>query len=143
MQHRSGEIYNSFSDLKLVWNLQIIDKKFSLSVKRIKTLLQGFSADADSILCSQVLISGNKEKMNHNNLGNKNATNNMQKSFLREGNFNVLDYFVCCKSHLRLTRYRINKKFTCSKPLIKIEQQKLVNKRRPDQVSNKNTTTVR
>lgn len=37
-------------------------------------LMQGSSAGANSILCSQVDIFGNKEKMNHNNLGNKNTT---------------------------------------------------------------------
>ena len=46
-------------------------------------------------------MSGNKEKINPKNLGNKNATNNIQESFLREGNFNILNYFVCCKGHLR------------------------------------------
>lgn len=63
--------------------------------------MEGYSADADSILCSQVVMSGNKEKINPKNLGNKNATNNIQESFLREGNFNILNYFVCCKGHLR------------------------------------------
>ena len=37
-------------------------------------LLPGFSAEADSIPWSQVVISGNKENINRNNLGNKNAT---------------------------------------------------------------------
>ena len=44
----------------------------TLSVK--KMLLQGFSADADPLPYSRVVISGNKENMNYNNLGNKNAT---------------------------------------------------------------------
>ena len=86
---------------------------------------QGFSADADSIPWSRVVISGNKEKMNHNNLGNKNAIiNNIQKSFLRDRNFSVLNHLVYYESHLRLKRYRINKKVTYSKSLIKIQQQK-------------------
>ena len=35
----------------------------------------------------------------------------MQHTFLRQGNlFLVLNYLVCCESHLRLIMYRINKK---------------------------------
>ena len=66
--------------------------------------------------------------MNHTNLGNKNATIAIHRN-----------YFACCNGHLRDTRYKINKKFTCLESLIKIQQQKwrLVSKRRPDQVSNK------
>ena len=37
-------------------------------------LLQGFATDTDSLPCSLVVISENKENMNHNNLKNRNAT---------------------------------------------------------------------
>ena len=58
-----------------------IDKElWTLSVEKMKILLQGFSADADSIPCSKDLISGSKEKMSHNNLGNKNETKKIYRN---------------------------------------------------------------
>ena len=43
---------------------------------------------------------------------------------------NVLNNFICCKGPLKLPKYKANKKYTCFKSLLKIEQQKcrLVNK---------------
>ena len=60
--------------------------------------------------------------MSHNNLENNNAT--ITTTFLREGKFDVLSYFICCKGRLKLMKYRVNKS------LLKIQQQKwrLVNK---------------
>ena len=62
--------------------------------------------------------------MNRNNLGNNNAAITKQKKlFLREGKLNVLNYFICCPGCLKLTKYRINKKYTCSKSLLNIQQE--------------------
>ena len=60
--------------------------------------------------------------MSHNNLENNNAT--ITITFLREGKFDVLNYFICCKDCLKLMKYRVNKS------LLQIQQQKwrLVNK---------------
>ena len=41
-----------------------------------------------------------------------------RKSFLKEGNFCSLNYFV----RLRLTKYRINKRYASSTPLIKMQK---------------------
>ena len=71
-------------------------------------LLQGISADTDLPAHEFLYLELEKKRI----------------TYLMEGNFNVLNYVVYCKSYLRLTRHRINKKVTCSQCLIKFQQQK-------------------
>ena len=45
-----------------------------------------------------------------------------RKDISERRKFNVLNDFICCKGRLERTKYRINKKYTCSKFLLKIQQ---------------------
>ena len=85
-------------------------------------LLQEFFANVVQKPCSKFVISGNNKNMNHNDLENNNATITRQKSFLREGKFNVLNDLICCKGRSKLTKYR--KKNVLAPNLLKIQQQK-------------------
>ena len=54
----------------------------------------------------------------------------IEKSFLKEEKFDVLNYFICHKGCMKFMKYRVSKKNTCSKSSLKIQEQKwrLVNK---------------
>lgn len=48
----------------------------------------------------------------------------IEKSFLKEEKFDVLNYFICHKGCMKFMKYRVSKKNTCSKSSLKIQEQK-------------------
>ena len=47
--------------------------------------------------------------MNHNNLEDKNATKQDGKVISEGRKVNFLNYFICCKGHLKLTSIELTK----------------------------------